>query len=223
MDIPSLVFIPIFKYLVSSVLHGNLLCRHLQIIFISTAVILPKLYDVYIVHNIELQCWYLTMHPKTHGKVVEIASVPFFCLWSLKYVLPSNLQTCAIHWTKVKYINYGRLMFCSIGQMGKIDCGLFSVKVVQINYVSRNQLHCTANLNFGLMCKKAKYCWDLSTNFLFLFSWSFFLIMVCFLLNWRKNSNHFKIAVFSWHRISGDLPLFLVALSANIFVILNLI
>ena len=52
----SLVFIPIFKYLVSSVLHGNLLCRHLQIIFISTAVILPKLYDVYIVHNIELQC-----------------------------------------------------------------------------------------------------------------------------------------------------------------------
>jgi hypothetical protein len=28
--------------------------------------------------------------------------------------------------------------------------------VAQINYVSRNQLHCTANLNFGLMCKKAK-------------------------------------------------------------------
>ena len=78
MDGPSLVFIPIFKYLVSRVLHGNLLCRHLQIIFISTAVILPKLYDVYIVHNIELQCWYLAMHPKTHGKVVEIASVPFF-------------------------------------------------------------------------------------------------------------------------------------------------
>ena len=55
-DRTSLVFIPIFKYLVSSVIHGNLLCRHLQIIFISTAVILPKLYDVYIVHNIELQC-----------------------------------------------------------------------------------------------------------------------------------------------------------------------
>ena len=129
----SLVFIPIFKYLVSSVLHGNLLCRHLQIIFISTAVILPKLYDVYIVHNIELQCWYLAMHPKTHGKVVEIASVPFFCLWSLKYVLPSNLQTCAIHWTKVKYINYGRLMFCSIGQMGQINCGLFSVFLVSLS------------------------------------------------------------------------------------------
>ena len=31
-----------------------------------------------------------------------------------------------------------------------------SVKVSQINYVSRNQLHCTANLNIGLMCKKAK-------------------------------------------------------------------
>ena len=29
----------------------------------------------------------------------------------------------------------------------------FAVKVAQINYVSRNQLHCTANVNFGLMCK----------------------------------------------------------------------
>ena len=27
------------------------------------------------------------------------------------------------------------------------------VKVAQINYVSRNQLHCTANLNFGLMSR----------------------------------------------------------------------
>jgi hypothetical protein len=42
--------------------------------------------------------------------------------------------------------------------------------VAQINYVSRDQLHCTANLNFGLMCKKANHCWALSTNFSFLFS-----------------------------------------------------
>ena len=98
-DGPSLVFIPIFKYLVSSVLHGNLLCRHLQIIFISTAVILPKLYDVYIVHNIELQCWYLAMHPKTHGKVVEIASIPFFCLWSLNYpVICKHVQFIEQRW-----------------------------------------------------------------------------------------------------------------------------
>ena len=74
-------------------------------------------------------------------------------------------------------------------------CSWIVVKVAQINYVSRNQLHCTANLNFGLMRKKAKHCWALSTNFLFLFSWYFFLIMFCFLLNWRKNSNYFKIAV----------------------------
>ena len=31
------------------------------------------------------------------------------------------------------------------------------IKVTQINYVSRNQLHCTANSNFDLMCKKAKH------------------------------------------------------------------
>ena len=33
------------------------------------------------------------------------------------------------------------------------------VKVALINYGSRNQLHCTANLNFGLICKKAKHTW----------------------------------------------------------------
>ena len=38
------------------------------------------------------------------------------------------------------------------------------IKVIQINYASRNQLHSTANLNFGLMGKKAKHCWVLSTN-----------------------------------------------------------
>ena len=43
-----------------------------------------------------------------------------------------------------------------------------------------------------LMYKKAKHCLALSTNFLFLFSWYFFLIMFCFLLNWRKNSNSSK-------------------------------
>ena len=41
----------------------------------------------------------------------------------------------------------------------------YRLKVAQIKYVSRNQLHCTAKLNFGLMCKKAKHCWVLSTNF----------------------------------------------------------
>ena len=44
------------------------------------------------------------------------------------------------------------------------------LKVAQTNYVSRNQLHCTANLNFGLMCKRAKHCWALPTNFSFQFS-----------------------------------------------------
>ena len=39
------------------------------------------------------------------------------------------------------------------------------VKVTRINYVSRNQLHSTANLNFGLMSKKAKHCCALSTIF----------------------------------------------------------
>ena len=32
---------------------------------------------------------------------------------------------------------------------------------------SRNQLHHTANLNFGLMCKKAKHCWALSRTIQF--------------------------------------------------------
>ena len=39
------------------------------------------------------------------------------------------------------------------------------LKVTQVNYVSRNQLHHTANLNLGLMRKKANHCWVLKTNF----------------------------------------------------------
>ena len=49
----------------------------------------------------------------------------------------------------------------------------FDIKVTQINsinYVSRNQLHSTANLNFDLMGKKAKHCCALSTNFSVQFS-----------------------------------------------------
>ena len=45
-------------------------------------------------------------------------------------------------------------------------------------YVSRNQLHCTANLNSGLGCKKAKHCWALSQTLQScstdVFSWSCF-------------------------------------------------
>ena len=95
--------------------------------------------------------------------------------------------------------------------------------MAQINYVSRNQLHCTANLNFGLMCKKTKHCWALSTNFLILFSWQFFLIMFCFLLNWRKNSNYFKVAVCKvtpWNGTSWDLPLN-VSIYVSLCLILN--
>ena len=46
----------------------------------------------------------------------------------------------------------------------------FIIKVTQINYVSMNQLHTTANFNFGSMSKKAKHCWVLETNSLVQFS-----------------------------------------------------
>ena len=42
------------------------------------------------------------------------------------------------------------------------------VKVAQINYVSRNQLYSTANLNFDLMCKKGKTLLE-AVNKLFVF------------------------------------------------------
>ena len=51
-------------------------------------------------------------------------------------------------------IHYSTLTGGSSGKIKKV----LKIKVTQINYVSRNQLHCTANLNFGLMCKKAKHC-----------------------------------------------------------------
>ena len=66
------------------------------------------------------------------------------------------------------------------------------VKVTQINYVSRNQLHSTANLNFGLMCKKGK------TFLSFIINFSVQLIVlldhVLLLAELAQNSNYFKIA-----------------------------
>ena len=37
-----------------------------------------------------------------------------------------------------------------------IQSNLVGIQKVDQIYVPRNQLHCTANLNFGLMCKKGK-------------------------------------------------------------------
>ena len=50
------------------------------------------------------------------------------------------------------------------------DDVIFEWSLSKGGYVSQNQLHCKANLNFCLMSKKAKHCWALSTNFSFLFS-----------------------------------------------------
>jgi len=69
---------------------------------------------------------------------------------------------------------------------------LLHLKVAQINYVSRNQLHCTANFNFGLMCKKAKHSWALSTNFFISVQLIVFLDHVLLLADLVQK---FKIAV----------------------------
>ena len=98
-------------------------------------------------------------------------------------------------------------------------------KVGQINYVSRNQFHSTANLNFGLMCKKAKHCWALSTNFsvqLIVFLWSRF---ASWWIGAKIQIKYFKIAVWwsdSWNGTSGDFSLYhffmnyLIMLSSNL-------
>ena len=67
--------------------------------------------------------------------------------------------------------------------------------MAQINYVSRNQLHSTANLNFGLMCKKEKHCWAFSANFSVQFSWLFFPDHVLLLAELAQKFKLFKIAV----------------------------
>jgi hypothetical protein len=61
------------------------------------------------------------------------------------------------------------------------------LKVAQINYVTRNQLHCTANLNFGLMRKKAKLF--ISVQLIF------FLDHVLLLAELAQKFKFFKIAV----------------------------
>ena len=83
------------------------------------------------------------------------------------------------------------------------------LKGAQINYVSRNQLHCTANLNFGLMCKKAKYCCALSTFLKISVQLIVFLVHV---LLPSELAQKLKLLLDSysegipWKGTSGDLP-----------------
>jgi hypothetical protein len=70
--------------------------------------------------------------------------------------------------------------------------------VAQINYISRNQLHCTANLNFGLMCKRDKTLLGfvdklfISVQQIFLI---FFLDHVLLLAELAQKFKFFKMAV----------------------------
>ena len=61
---------------------------------------------------------------------------------------------------------------------------------------SRNQLHCTANLNFGLMCKKAKHCWGFVNDHFISIQLIVFLHHVLLLAESAQKFEFFKIAVF---------------------------
>ena len=76
----------------------------------------------------------------------------------------------------------------------------WALKTAQFNYISRNQLHCTANLNFGLMCKKAKHCWGFVNDHFISIQLIVFLDLVLLLAELAKNSNYFKIAVWRSER-----------------------
>ena len=66
------------------------------------------------------------------------------------------------------------------------------LKVTQINYVSRNQLDCTGNLNFGLMCKNGKTSLGFVNK---LFQLIFFLDPFLLLAELAQKFKFFKIAV----------------------------
>ena len=64
----------------------------------------------------------------------------------------------------LRQIKAKTLSICQIMSTRKIQVQL---KLTQINYISMNQLHHTANLSFGLMCKKTKHCWGCQQTFQF--------------------------------------------------------
>ena len=74
------------------------------------------------------------------------------------------------------------------------------LNVAQFNYVSRNQLHSKANLNFGLMCKKT-HCWALSTNISV--QLIVFLDHALVLAELAQNSNYFKIGLWRETELRG--------------------
>ena len=66
------------------------------------------------------------------------------------------------------------------------------VKVALTNNGSRNQLHCTANLNFGVMCKNIS---GLCQQTFYFCSADIFLGHVLFLAEFAQKFKFFKIAV----------------------------
>ena len=62
------------------------------------------------------------------------------------------------------------------------------LKVAQIKYVSRNKLHCTANLNFGLMYKKAKHCFFIFVQLIYFLDYVLLLAELAKKLKLLQNS-----------------------------------
>ena len=107
-------------------------------------------------------------------KVFHIATISFMSLrqssgyivW--KFLKDSILYSLILHLFfqfrnklhfKISLTNQSKnLSICQIVKLCPPKKIPIQLKLTQINYVSRNQLHSTANLNFSLMCKKAKHC-----------------------------------------------------------------
>ena len=74
------------------------------------------------------------------------------------FLLLSIFFICNVFVRIFTFTHLNNLLIVLKPQVGEIlyEVVFELLKVAQNNYVSRNQLHCTANLNFGLMCKMCK-------------------------------------------------------------------
>ena len=111
---------------------------------------------------------------------------------------PNSLSIHIWIWISIHTSTISRFLFLYFQCFNKLIAYatlqiLNEIKVTQINYVSRNHLHSTANgcqhLNFGLMCKGKTLLGVV--NKLFIFSSAD--LKQNLLLNWHKNSNFFAL------------------------------
>ena len=143
----------------------------MRMIFVLQKIWNPKRNQLLIVRSFLPSNGHLRTKWTKHWGGFDLGPIPWgivVTLWhrlrTLKETFFSNIPNFWLGQTNLAEVYWSIWVICTyFGTVSPLF--MFSInqpsflKVTQFYYVSRNQLHYTANLNFGLKGKKAKHCW----------------------------------------------------------------